>query len=189
MCYCEHWQRNFKTATGTDLPRTNDHQNPQRRAYVVWCQQRLFDLWRLGTARSGSSMPANQGRAGVGSRLVSESQEPALLLRSSLKGGPGPAGNCRQVGGECIPGHDRSAHSQSQGRRFNVQSDDCRGARSLRSKSHLFQGGPHFSEPQEVNSRALTALIIARFEPMPRVATPCIAFTSAAEQRTGLLRS
>jgi len=47
MCYCEHCQRNFKVAAGMDLPRTNDPQDQQRRAYLVWRQQRLFDLWRL----------------------------------------------------------------------------------------------------------------------------------------------
>jgi hypothetical protein len=47
MCYCEHCQRNFKVAAGMDLPRINDPQDPKRRAYLVWRQQRLFDLWRL----------------------------------------------------------------------------------------------------------------------------------------------
>jgi hypothetical protein len=47
MCYCEHCQKNFEGATGHDLPRTNDPQNPARRAYILWRQQRLFDLWQL----------------------------------------------------------------------------------------------------------------------------------------------
>lgn len=47
MCYCEHCSKNFKEATGEELPRTNDPQNPARRAYILWRQQRLFDLWRL----------------------------------------------------------------------------------------------------------------------------------------------
>ena len=47
MCYCEHCQKNFKEASGFDLPRTNDPQNPSRRAYILWHQQRLFDLWQL----------------------------------------------------------------------------------------------------------------------------------------------
>jgi hypothetical protein len=46
MCYCEHCQRNFRAATGHDLPRTNDPQDPARRAYILWRQQRLFDLWQ-----------------------------------------------------------------------------------------------------------------------------------------------
>jgi hypothetical protein len=47
MCHCEHCRENFKAATGHELPRTNDPQNPARRAYILWRQQRLFDLWQL----------------------------------------------------------------------------------------------------------------------------------------------
>lgn len=47
MCYCSHCQKNFKAASGLDLPRTNDPQDPGRRNYILWRQQRLFDLWRL----------------------------------------------------------------------------------------------------------------------------------------------
>ncbi|HEY6226423.1 MAG TPA: beta-galactosidase trimerization domain-containing protein, partial [Verrucomicrobiae bacterium] len=47
MCYCQHCQKNFKDATGLELPRTNDPQNPARHAYTGWRQQRLFDLWQL----------------------------------------------------------------------------------------------------------------------------------------------
>ncbi|MFN7996067.1 MAG: alpha-amylase family protein [Bryobacteraceae bacterium] len=47
MCYCEHCQANFKAATGFDLPRTDDPQDPARRAHIEWNQRRLFDLWTL----------------------------------------------------------------------------------------------------------------------------------------------
>jgi hypothetical protein len=47
MCYCEHCAKNFRAATGQDLPRSSDPLNPARRAYILWRQQRLFDLWRL----------------------------------------------------------------------------------------------------------------------------------------------
>ena len=47
MCYCEACRQNFKTASGLELPRTNDPQNPARRAYILWRQQRLFELWQL----------------------------------------------------------------------------------------------------------------------------------------------
>ena len=46
MCYCEHCRQEFKAATGQELPRTNNPQDPARRAYIQWHQQRLFDLWR-----------------------------------------------------------------------------------------------------------------------------------------------
>ena len=47
MCYCEHCQRNFRAYCGMDLPRTNDQHDPARRNYIVWREQRLFELWRL----------------------------------------------------------------------------------------------------------------------------------------------
>jgi hypothetical protein len=47
MCFCGHCQANFKQATGFDLPRTSNPQDPARRAFIVWEQQRLFELWRL----------------------------------------------------------------------------------------------------------------------------------------------
>jgi Hypothetical glycosyl hydrolase 6/Beta-galactosidase trimerisation domain/TAT (twin-arginine translocation) pathway signal sequence len=47
MCYCEHCQANFRAASGYDLPRTEEVRDPVHRAYVVWRQERLFELWRL----------------------------------------------------------------------------------------------------------------------------------------------
>jgi hypothetical protein len=47
MCFCEHCRRNFREASGQELPRSGGPQDPARRAYVLWRQQRLFDLWRL----------------------------------------------------------------------------------------------------------------------------------------------
>jgi hypothetical protein len=47
MCYCEHCRENFKSASGKDLPRTNNPQDPARRAYIEWKQDRLFELWKL----------------------------------------------------------------------------------------------------------------------------------------------
>ncbi len=46
MCYCEHCVKNFKAASGFDLPRTENVQDPTRRAYILWREQRLFDLWQ-----------------------------------------------------------------------------------------------------------------------------------------------
>ena len=47
MCYCEPCRKNFRDACGMDLPRINDPQDPARRSYILWRQQRLFDLWQL----------------------------------------------------------------------------------------------------------------------------------------------
>lgn len=46
-CFCGHCRANFKSASGLELPRTDDPQDPARRAYIVWRQQRLFNLWQL----------------------------------------------------------------------------------------------------------------------------------------------
>jgi len=51
MCYCEHCRRNFRAASGYELPRTSSPPDPVRRAYLLWRQQRLFDLWRLWDAK------------------------------------------------------------------------------------------------------------------------------------------
>src|SRR6185503_2220552 len=47
QCFCVHCRTNFKAASGFDLPRTDDRQDPARRAYILWRQERLFALWRL----------------------------------------------------------------------------------------------------------------------------------------------
>ncbi|MCU1400554.1 MAG: hypothetical protein JWN62_3663, partial [Acidimicrobiales bacterium] len=47
QCYCTHCQTNFRAASGFDLPRTDDPQDPARRAYILWKQERLFALWQL----------------------------------------------------------------------------------------------------------------------------------------------
>jgi hypothetical protein len=47
MCFCEHCEKNFHDFSGMTLPHTLDPQDPARRQYAVWHQERLFDLWRL----------------------------------------------------------------------------------------------------------------------------------------------
>jgi hypothetical protein len=48
VCYCRHCVENFKAATGFDLPHSASMQDPARRAWFLWRQQRLMslvDLW------------------------------------------------------------------------------------------------------------------------------------------------
>jgi hypothetical protein len=45
-CYCEHCRANFKAASGDEIPRTTDPQDPVYRAFLLWRQERLFELWR-----------------------------------------------------------------------------------------------------------------------------------------------
>ncbi|MFP5227804.1 MAG: alpha-amylase family protein [Acidobacteriota bacterium] len=57
MCYCEHCQANFRTWSGLDLPRTSDPQDPSRQKYILWHQQRLFELWNLWDAKISAINP------------------------------------------------------------------------------------------------------------------------------------
>jgi hypothetical protein len=43
-CYCQHCRKNFKSATGFDLPRISDPHDPVRRDFLLWRQQRLVDM-------------------------------------------------------------------------------------------------------------------------------------------------
>jgi hypothetical protein len=47
MCFCKSCQILFRDYSGHDLPHTTDPHDPVRRQYLLWHEQRLFDLWRL----------------------------------------------------------------------------------------------------------------------------------------------
>src|SRR5437660_1941909 len=72
MCYCEHCQSNFKTASGMELPRTRDPQDPRRKNYILWKQQRLFELWRLWDGEIRKINPAARYIANAGGGALSE---------------------------------------------------------------------------------------------------------------------
>ena len=66
MCYCEHCRKNFHDFSGHDLPTTGNPQDAARRDYILWHQQRLFELWRLWDAEikkinSNAAFIANAG--------------------------------------------------------------------------------------------------------------------------------
>lgn len=71
MCYCEHCRRNFRKAYGMDLPRTTDPQDPARRNYLLWHQQRLFELWRLWDGEIRALNPAARFIANSGGGALS----------------------------------------------------------------------------------------------------------------------
>jgi hypothetical protein len=51
MCYCRHCADGFRTATGDDLPRrATPEASAGDPAYLLWRQDRLFDLWQLWDA-------------------------------------------------------------------------------------------------------------------------------------------
>jgi hypothetical protein len=72
MCYCRHCQANFKRASGLELPRTADPQDPRRRAYLLWRQERLFELWRLWDSEIRKSNPAARYIPNTGGGALSE---------------------------------------------------------------------------------------------------------------------
>ena len=59
QCYCVHCRTNFKAASGFDLPRTDDPQDPARRAYILWRQERLMDLLQLWDREIRAINPAS----------------------------------------------------------------------------------------------------------------------------------
>ena len=85
MCYCEHCTRNFKAASGFDLPRTNDPQNAARRAYLDWHQKRLFELWdvwdqAIRGANSKARFVANSGGGALSELNMKTIGEKASIL-------------------------------------------------------------------------------------------------------------
>ena len=72
MCYCEHCTRNFKQATGLDLPRTLDPQDASRRAYIQWHQHRLFELWDVWDKAIREANPKARFVANSGGGALSE---------------------------------------------------------------------------------------------------------------------
>ena len=93
MCYCEHCRRNFRSASGNELPRTNNPQDPARRAYIVWREQRLFELWRLWDSEirkidAHARYIANSGGAtsGLDMKVVGE-MAPTLFADRQGRGG------------------------------------------------------------------------------------------------------
>jgi Hypothetical glycosyl hydrolase 6/Beta-galactosidase trimerisation domain len=55
-CYCETCRRNFKAATGKDLPGPSAD-DPARRDYILWRRQRLLELWDVWDAAIRSVRP------------------------------------------------------------------------------------------------------------------------------------
>ncbi len=71
MCYCVHCNENFRAFSEMDLPRTNNPQNPARKKYIVWRQQRLFELWRLWDAKIKAINPEASYIANAGGGALS----------------------------------------------------------------------------------------------------------------------
>ncbi len=72
MCYCQHCAENFRNFSGMSLPRTRNPQDPTRKQYIVWRQQRLFDLWRLWNEKIQAINPEASYIANAGGGALSE---------------------------------------------------------------------------------------------------------------------
>lgn len=97
QCYCAHCRKNFREASGFELPTTNNPQDPARRAYILWRQDRLFDLWQLWDAEvrkinpDSCVIPNTGGGAGSGLDMVRISQlAPTLMADHQARRGVMP---------------------------------------------------------------------------------------------------
>jgi hypothetical protein len=72
MCYCEHCQENFRNFAHLDLPRSRNPQDAARREYIIWREQRLFELWRLWDSRIKAINPNASYIANAGGGALSE---------------------------------------------------------------------------------------------------------------------
>ena len=71
-CFCAHCRESFRAATGMELPRTDDPQDPARQAYHLWRQERLFELWRLWDAEIKKINPAGAFLPNAGGGAMSD---------------------------------------------------------------------------------------------------------------------
>lgn len=83
-CFCEHCQRNFKQFSGLELPRTNNPQDPARKAYIVWHEKRLFDLWSLWDSEIRKINPNARFIANSGGGALSELDMKTVGDRSDI---------------------------------------------------------------------------------------------------------
>jgi hypothetical protein len=101
MCYCQHCRENFRAVSGLDLPRTNNPQDPARKQYIVWRQNRLFDLWRLWNEKIrainlGASYLANAGGGALSDldmKTINELAPTMIADRQSRRGLMAPWAN------------------------------------------------------------------------------------------------
>jgi hypothetical protein len=56
-CFCGTCQKNFKAATGKELPRTTDRRDPARREFLEWRKARLTELWKKWDATVRAANP------------------------------------------------------------------------------------------------------------------------------------
>ena len=60
VCYCEHCKKNFKAATGLELPTTTNRLNPTYQKWEEWQTDRLKELWFHWDAEIRKIKPASR---------------------------------------------------------------------------------------------------------------------------------
>ncbi len=84
MCYCEHCQKNFRAFCNMELPRSTDPQDPRQRSYILWRQQRLFELWRLWDAEIQRTNPSARFIPNTGGGALSDLDMKTVGERASI---------------------------------------------------------------------------------------------------------
>ena len=84
MCYCQHCQKNFFEAAGMALPRAADPQDLARRKYIVWRQQRLFQVWDLWDSEIRKLNPSARFIANAGGGALSDLDMKEIGRRASI---------------------------------------------------------------------------------------------------------
>ncbi|QHS52643.1 alpha-amylase family protein [Edaphobacter sp. 12200R-103] len=85
-CYCAECRKNFKKATGFELPAGGDPQDPVQRAFIRWRQQRFYDCidrWNetIRAVRPDSSMiPNNASGALIAQDALELSKRAPMLV-------------------------------------------------------------------------------------------------------------
>jgi hypothetical protein len=83
-CYCQHCREDFKAATGFDLPRTTNVQDPARRAYLAWRQKRLVELLDRWNAEVRAINPESSMIPNNGSGALSPLDSIAISQRTPM---------------------------------------------------------------------------------------------------------
>lgn len=94
ICYCEHCRRNFRAASGFELPPAKSDEDDTYRAYMVWRENRLLQLiqhWNAGiqSVRPKARFIPNSG-GGATSELDMKrlgGQVPLLIVDRQARGG------------------------------------------------------------------------------------------------------
>jgi len=60
VCYCEHCKKNFKAATGLDIPTSTNRLDPVYQKWDEWQTNRLKELWFLWDAEIRKIKPASR---------------------------------------------------------------------------------------------------------------------------------